>query len=244
MVSVPFSDHCAPLCQREENFEWLVSGLRSADTTDKWKYIELRPTDDFYKNKTEQLGFKPLAKYILHKVDLSPPEDEIFRDLDKNSLQRRIRRAERAGVKVVCENSQSCLRDFYSLMIRTRARHCLPPQPYVWFRNVLECMGNGAELSVPYAEKIPVAALLSLHFKNITYYKYGCSDERHHGLGAMPYLLWQAIVKAKLRGSRIFDLGRTGSDEHGLLAFKNHWTRLSQVPNLLDIFNSTIAHFF
>ena len=229
IVSLPFSDHCAPLCHTDEAFEWLVSELRSTNPTRKWKYIELRPTDDLSASKAEQMGFKPSARYTLHRVDLSPTVDEIFHTLDKNSLQRRIRRAQRAGVKAVWENSQWLLRDFYGLMVRTRARHCLPPQPYIWFKTVLECMGKDAELSVLYVEKIPVAAVLVLHFKEVTYFKYGCSDARYHGLGTMPYLLWQAIVRAKLRGSSLFDLGRTGSHEHGLLVFKNRWTRVSQV---------------
>lgn len=228
IVSLPFSDHCAPLCHADEDFEWLVSELASANPTGKWKYIELRRTDDFSRNKAEQMGFKPLANYTLHKIDLSTTVQEIFSTLDKNSLQRRIRRAERAKVKAVWESSQLRLRDFYELMVRTRARHCLPPQPYKWFKNVLECMGNDAELGVLYVEKTPVAAVLVLHFKDVTYFKYGCSDARYHGLGTMPYLLWQAVVKAKLRGSSFFDLGRTGSDEHGLLIFKNRWTQLRQ----------------
>jgi len=75
---------------------------------------------------------------------------------------------------------------------------------------------------------VPVAAVLVLQFKDTSYYKYGCSDERFHKLGAMPFLLWRAILKAKSVGSRTFDLGRTGDDQHGLIAFKNHWTPISE----------------
>jgi hypothetical protein len=44
----------------------------------------------------------------------------------------------------------------------------------------------------------------------------------------MPFLLWRAILKAKLMGSKTFDLGRTEDGQHGLIAFKNHWTPISE----------------
>ena len=51
-------------------------------------------------------------------------------------------------------------------------------------------------------------------------YKYGVSDERFHRLGAMPLLLWKAMLDAKDRGLSLFDLGRTDADNSGLATFK------------------------
>jgi len=88
-------------------------------------------------------------------------------------------------------------------------------------------MGEAVDLRLAYMKNVPVAAVMALHFKGTSYYKYGCSDERFHKIGAMPFLLWRAIVGAKSIGSKTFDLGRTEEDNHGLLAFKNHWTPVS-----------------
>jgi lipid II:glycine glycyltransferase (peptidoglycan interpeptide bridge formation enzyme) len=172
----------------------------------------------------QRLGFKSAGNYILHRVDLEPATEEIFRRLDKDSVRRRVRHAERVGVAEVCGKSPALLKDFFQLMVRTRARHNLPPQPYAWFRNLLDCMGEAADLRLAYLNDIPVAGVLVLHFKDTSYYKYGCSDERFHKFGGMPFLLWRAILKAKSLGSRTFDLGRTANDNLALLAFKNHWT--------------------
>ena len=114
-------------------------------------------------------------------------------------------------------------------MVRTRARHSLPPQPYIWFRNLLHCLGEPADLRLAYLKDVPVAAVLVFHFKGTSYYKYGCSDESFHKLGAIPFLLWRAILHAKAVGSRTFDLGRTEEDQQGLITFKNHWTPLSEL---------------
>ena len=78
---------------------------------------------------------------------------------------------------------------------------------------------------------MPIAAILSLQFRGRRLYKYGCSDARFNKFGAMPWLLWSAIVTGKSNGANEFDMGRTQEDNSGLLAFKNHW-----VPNLNDWF--------
>ena len=228
IVSLPFSDHCAPLCEPDEKFDSLICHLHTARAGQRWKYLEIRPTNESFGDRAKKLGFRSAAKYVLHRVDLEPAVEEIFRRLDKDSVQRRVLRAERVGVVEVCGNSQGLLRDFYQLLVRTRARHKIPPQPYAWFRNLLNCMGEAADLRIAYMKDVPVAAVLVLQFKDTSYYKYGCSDERFHKLGAMPFLLWRAILKAKSVGSRTFDLGRTGDDQHGLIAFKNHWTPISE----------------
>ena len=227
MVSLPFSDYCAPLCDGAAEFRSLMGALQATRVHRQWKYLEIRPANGEFDGTAEKLGFETAGKYILHCLDLEPAAEEIFRRLDKDSVQRRVRHAERVGVVELCEKSPRLLKDFYQLLVRTRARHNVPPQPYAWFRNLLDGMGSALDLRIAYMGKIPVAAVLILHFKDKSYYKYGCSDERFHHLGSMPFLLWRAILNAKSIGSRTFDLGRTGVDHDGLLQFKKHWGPVS-----------------
>lgn len=228
IVSLPFSDHCEFLCEPDEKFESLICYLHTARAGQRWKYLELRPVSRNFEEAVQELGFKPAANYVLHRVDLEPAVEEIFRRLNKDSIQRRVRHAEKVGVVEVCGNSQGLLEHFYQLLVRTRGRQNLPPQPYAWFSNLLNSMGEAVDLRLAYMKKVPVAAVWVFHFKGKSYYKYGCSDERFHKLGAMPFLLWRAMLKAKSMGSKTFDLGRTGKDHHGLLAFKNHWTPVAE----------------
>jgi hypothetical protein len=227
MVSVPFSDHCEPLCESEEQLADLLAALQNNGLRKTWKYFELRPVCQSLSSRLLKLGFQPTAHYILHSVNLDASDAKIFARFHRNCIQRRVRHAERVGVTEVCGRSQTLLRDFYGLMIRTRARHGMPPQPHLWFENVLESLGDAADLRLAYIKDTPIAAVLVLHFKGTSYFKYGCSDERFHSLGAMPLLLWRAILKAKSVGSKVFDLGRTDCDDLGLIVFKDHWTRVS-----------------
>ena len=124
-----------------------------------------------------------------------------------------------------CGQSEDLLKDFYKLLVRTRARHDLPPQPYEWFQNLIDCLGDTLTIRLAYKDATPVAAILTLRFRDSVFYKYGASDVRYKHLGAMPLLLWMAIRESKSTGAKEFSLGRSDEDNAGLITFKNHWTR-------------------
>jgi lipid II:glycine glycyltransferase (peptidoglycan interpeptide bridge formation enzyme) len=119
--------------------------------------------------------------------------------------------------------SEKLLRSFYHLVLRTRRRHQLPPQPLNWFRNLLACLGENAKIRLVYDANHPIAGIMTLQFRDIVVYKYGCSDPAYHRLGGMQFLLWRAIQEAKQDGAREFDLGRSDWDDTGLVAFKDRW---------------------
>jgi hypothetical protein len=228
LVSLPFSDYCEPLYSSGEELDFLVRYLGAALDREKWRYVEIRPVNDPFGMATNGVEFQPSRRYFLHRIDLRPEPSELFRNFDKNSIQRRIRRAERAGLVEKRGRDETLLRDFYGLLILTRSRHHVPPQPYAWFQNLVECFGDALEIRLAYKENTPIAAILTLRFRDTVYYKYGCSDKAFNHLGATPLLLWRAISSAKSTAAREFDLGRTDEDNPGLLAFKGKWGGRSQ----------------
>jgi Acetyltransferase (GNAT) domain len=223
LVSLPFSDHCEPLCDSAEDADFLIRNLQIALAAQKWKYIELRPIHMDLGQTGDNSDFLAAEKYFLHRLDLRPELNSVFGSLDKDSVQRRIQRAEKAGLKEKCGRSDGLLRDFYALFVITRRRHHLPPIPYAWFKNLIQCQDNALEIRVAYKDDTAIAAILTLRFRSVVYYKYGCSDTRFNRFGAMPWLLWRAIETGKSNGASQFDMGRTQEDNAGLLAFKNHW---------------------
>jgi hypothetical protein len=223
LVSLPFSDHCQPLCNSAEDLDFLMRYLRTVIEHQDWRYLEVRPTDWNFDLSKDTIRFSPTARHFLHILDLTPDINELFRKLDKHSVQQKIRRAERAGLVETCGRSEDLLKDFYGLFVLTRRRHRLPPTPYAWFRNLAKCQDKALEVRVACKDKTPVSAILTLRFRDILYYKYSGSDARFNNLGATPWLLWRAIAAAKLSGATKFDMGRTEEENAGLLAFKNHW---------------------
>jgi hypothetical protein len=222
MVSLPFSDHCEPLCDSAE-FETLVHYLQSALDHQDWKYLEIRLVDGRLSHGPESVGFRVKDKHLLHRLNLQSSRKDLFESFHKDSVQRRVRRAERAGIVEEVGRSERLLKDFYGLCLLTRQRQNLPPQPYKWFQNVVECMGERLEIRAAYKDDIPVASILTLRFRDTVYFKYGCSNSQFHHLGATPFLLWRAICEAKSNGATGFDFGRTEIGNAGLIAFKNKW---------------------
>jgi Acetyltransferase (GNAT) domain len=228
LVSLPFSDHCEPLCGSLDELGSLIS---CADATLKrhgWRYMEVRPVNEQFGKILAASGFRSAGNYFVHVMDLRPRLDELFRGLDKGCVQRRIRRAERAGLVEQTGTSERLLKDFYGLFVLTRRRHHLPPPPYRWFQNLVRCLSGSVEIRLAYKDEQPIAAILTMRFGKAGYFKYGCSDARFHKFGATPWLLWNAIAAAKSDGALTFDMGRTQDENVGLFAFKNHWVRSHQ----------------
>jgi hypothetical protein len=219
MVSVPFSDHCEPLLDTTDAAAALAGELKNAVATGKWNYVELRPASQLRALE----GAVPSPVCYLHTLDLLPAEHDLLRGTHKTAVQQPIRRAEREGLVYECGNSERLLNVFYRLMVRTRRRHRLPPQPVEWFRNVAACMGERLQIRAAFKDGIGVASILTVQYKDVAVYKYGCSDAAFQNLGGTPFLLWKAIVEAKAAGLTRMDFGRSDADNPGLIAFKDRW---------------------
>ena len=223
LVSLPFSDHCEPLCDSIEDANFLIRYLQTTQKDENWKFLQLRPINGDFSHTGDGIGCSPAARYFLHTLDLRPDMDVVYENLDKDSVQRRIERAERAGLVEKCGRSDGLLEEFYTLFVISRRTQGVPPTPYAWFRNLIQELGEALQIRVAYKDEIPITAIITLRFKEVVYYKYGCSDARFNKFGGTPWLFWKAIKDAKSNGESQFDLGRTESDNPGLLAFKNHW---------------------
>jgi Acetyltransferase (GNAT) domain len=228
LVSLPFSDHCEPLCDSREDLHFLLRYLQTAVEHENWRYLEIRSISGDLDQISDTNSSRPPVGYFFHVLDLRPSLSDVFRSLHKDSVQRRIRRAERAGLTENSGRSEDLLRTFYNLFVTTRGQHQLPPTPYAWFKNLFHFLGDASEIRVAHQAGKPVASILTLRFRDVLYYKYGCSDRRFNNLGATSWLLWNAIAAAKATGAAAFDMGRTREDHTGLLTFKNHWVSRPQ----------------
>jgi hypothetical protein len=222
-VSLPFSDHCQPLVDNSADLAELVGFLRKDVRSGNSKYCELRPVQSLSTDLGKQMDLTESAAYCFHTLDLRPNLDELCRGFHKSCAQRQVRRAEREGLVVREGRSEAELAMFYSLLLLTRRRHQLPPQPLAWFRNLIRTFRDGLLIRIALKNGCPIASILTLAHKKSIVYKYGCSDSAFHNLGGMPFLFWHAIRNAKESGAEEFDLGRSDLDNPGLISFKNNW---------------------
>lgn len=218
LVSLPFSDHCEPLVDGENERDQLLSVMAEQVREQKLLYIEIRPTQEF-----SVQNFRSSCQHYLHQIDLTPELDELFQNCHRSSTQRKIKRAEREGLGYEEGTSKSHLDTFYQLLLLTRRRQQLPPQPKKWFENLINCLGESLKIRIAFKGKRPIGSIITLRHKQTMVYKYGCSDAQFNNLGGMHLLLWRSIQEAKAQGLRVLDLGRSDLEATGLVTFKDRW---------------------
>jgi CelD/BcsL family acetyltransferase involved in cellulose biosynthesis len=220
LVSLPFSDHCEPLTDNGQRLGEVWEYLANNRVKNGWRHIELRPRGT---DCAEPSGFAASEEFWLHDIDLRRPLDQLFNSFHADSIQRKIRRAQRENLIYTEGRSEELQAAFYGLVSLTRRRHQLPPQPFDWFRNLVACLGPALKIRIASRAGTPIAGILTLRHRDMMVYKYGASDPAFHQMGGMQLLFWSAIQEAQADGCVALDLGRTATPHTGLLTFKDRW---------------------
>src|SRR5262245_35388440 len=221
LVSLPFSDHCQPLVENAEELMALLAAAQDDVRREGFKYLELRPLH----LAEQELVLARLSKSseaVVRCCDLARSRPEIVGGFHKSCILRRIRGGH---ANLVCEEGRSefLLGKFYRLLVFTRRRLQLPPQPLAWFRNLVDRLGDALTIRVLSTEGVPIASTLTLTFKRVVTYKYSCSNPQFNSLGGTIHLIWGIIQDAMQAGATELDWGKSDLDTPGLIVFKDHW---------------------
>jgi hypothetical protein len=248
LVSLPFSDHCEPLLDQMSDFPVIMSALDKDPSRQEWKYIELRPVTQGLLEGLPSFGKS--STFTFHKIDLRRDAQLIYRSFHDSCVRRKIKKAEKEELVYESGRSESLLGKFYHLMVITRRRHMLPPQPLVWFRSLVESLADRLTIHVLSKRGEPIAAIITLRYKESLMYKYGCSNAKFHNLGAMPLLFWKIIQAGKQEGATELDLGRSEREDKGLVTFKGNlggvaselnYYRCAPVSNALSMSEASVS---
>jgi lipid II:glycine glycyltransferase (peptidoglycan interpeptide bridge formation enzyme) len=220
LVSLPFSDHCESLVDNSDELDVLIKHAKQIIRDEKARYFEIRP---LYCRPGISSELNCSAKYCFHSLNLQPTVEKLFEEFHKDCVQRKIRRAEREKLRYEEGSSEELLQDFYRLLVMTRRRQYLPPQPLAWFRGLIAEFGMDLKIRVASKDGVALASILTLSHKKTMVYKYGCSNAAFNNLGGTALLFWRAIQEAKDRGFDELEMGRSDVDNLGLVAFKDRW---------------------
>ena len=220
LVSLPFSDHCDPLVHRSEELDEMLLHMKREVAEKKCKYIEIRPVSY---QPSGRIELSRGGTYLLHRLNLRPATEELFLNFHKDCVRRKIRRAEREKRQYEEGTSEELLRKFYRLLVMTRRRKGLPPQPINWFRGLIAAFGNDIKIRVAFKARTAVASILTLSHKKSMIYKYGCSNAAFNKLGGTALLFWKTLQEARDHGFEELEMGRSDIDNLGLIAFKERW---------------------
>jgi hypothetical protein len=220
LVSLPFSDHCEPLIDSPGELDAMLVQIKQQVNQGEWRYVEIRPVS--YEPNCHT-ALSRLVTYHFHSLDLRPRTEQLFQNFHKDCVQRKIRRAEREKLQYEEGTSGVLLQKFYRLVVMTRRRQYLPPQPLAWFRGLIAAFGTDLKIRVASKDGVAVASILTLSHKKTMIYKYGCSNVAFNKLGGTSLLFWRTIQEAKDRGFEELEMGRSDVDNLGLVAFKERW---------------------
>lgn len=92
LVSVPFADHCEPLVDQEQDVEIFHAALHNELNLGEWQYVEIRPLQPV---QNAMVHCRPSTEYAFHQLDIKSDLEKVFSRFHKDSVQRKIRRAEK-----------------------------------------------------------------------------------------------------------------------------------------------------
>jgi hypothetical protein len=247
-VSLPFTDYCEPIIDKDKDFAGLFNSLIEYGKKHGWKYIELRGGDKYLRRQesggrrqeagssnmnpdpwdlyppTARLAPFPSKKYFGHTLDLTGGEEKILSSL-RDSTRRNIKKAAAQGVEVNISNHPDGVKEFYRLNCLTRKEHGLPPQPYYFFQKIYDHILSRDLGSIALAsyKGRNIAGDVFFHFGDKGIYKYGASDKKYQDLRANNLLMWEGIKRSCAKGNKSFCFGRTELKNAGLRQFKTGW---------------------
>ena len=217
-IALPYTDECEPLVADSVSIRDLIEAAMAFGRMRGWKSVEWRGGRELFPEAPASLSFYG------HKVALDLDKERMFARLE-SSVRRAIRKAEKSGVSVTISQTMEAVKVFYSLQCKTRRKHGLPPQPFVFFRNIFDHIlsNNRGMIAIPSNQERPVAASVYLKMGTRAVYKFGASDEAFQHLRGPNLVMWEAINWLVDHGALTLHLGRTSLTNEGLRKFKLGW---------------------
>lgn len=220
LVGLPFSDLCMPLLPADCDADEVMRAIagQAGDSGAVALEVRGRPAADM-----RLCGYTNGTTFYQHVIELR--EDTNLDAQVHSSARRAIRKAEKEGVTVRLSTDAGDMRKFYELMVLTRRKHGLLPQPWRFFQNIQRYLvdeGSAHLLLAEHGGEV-IAGDLLLSFRDQLVYKFNASDPRFLHLRPNNLLLWHAMRFGIENGRRSLDLGRCEEDNEGLRRFKLLW---------------------
>ena len=218
-ISLPFSDYCEPLFKSRNLSQILAEEIINSLDIQNIKYIEFRTSRHLYPFETEQ--FRRDLRHIL-KLDKS--ESDLLKQCSDNT-KRNIKKAAKEKLSLKVQNDENGIKNFYDMMCETRKKHGLPPQPFLFFKNIHDIIVTKGLGDILFAIKDNnyISGAIYLKFGKKLIYKYGASYPQYLKYRGNHFVMWEAIKKYRDEGYEEFDFGETDLENDGLKRFKRGW---------------------
>jgi hypothetical protein len=231
LVSAPFATLFDPLVSTPGQVQQLLPALQELCVNLKAKSIEVRTLSAGRLMADD--SFATCCFYKHHYLDLAVGPDALMKSFHRTCVRQRICRAKECNLMLSVGKSESDMKEFYRLYKLTRRRVSRPVQPYRFIKGIWDAFrpDGRAELLLAFKEGTAIGGLLLLKFNQRVSAEYAVSDENFKNVSPNHFLFCEAILRAFAEGFKIFDFGRTASDNTSLMDFKRRWgTRVVDLP--------------
>ena len=217
-VSLPFTDHAPPLARDAASLERFGEGL-AAWSARMGAPVEVRGA------LPPAAGWRAVTVGLRHVLALDAGVETARRGFSETH-RRRLRQAERSGLRARIGRTADDVEAFYRLHVLTRRRQGIPVQPRRLLRGIWERLiaaGHGVVVLVEMPGRPPVAGAVLLAWNGTATLKFQASDETCWEARPNHLCYWESLRWASEAGYRRFDFGRTETRHEGLRQWKAGW---------------------
>lgn len=137
-------------------------------------------------------------------IDLQKKEDEIWNQCINSKRRNMIRKAEKAGIRIV--STKESFEDFYNLYSDNNYYNKIYCLPYNYFTDLQNLENVHFKPMTAYYNNEPVAAMGLVYDKNYALYWLGVTNKNAQNFGQGELLQWEAIKYSKSVGCQYYDL--------------------------------------
>lgn len=223
LVSIPFATLCDPLINNGQEMESLFEEALRLSKKLKTSYLEIRTLGTSALIQDKRLGSSPFYKH--HYILLDKDPDALKKSFHRTNVRQRIQRALDSNIHIKEATSETDMNTFFELYKKTRRKHGLPAQPYIFFQVLWEIFSPSKQMVLLLAEynsKV-IAGLVLFRYKKRVSAEILGTDEEYLNVSPNHLLFWEAIQSACRDGFKVFDFGRTSPNNESLMTFKNRW---------------------
>src|SRR5436305_7182303 len=228
LVSLPFTDVCPLIAVDQASANDLIDQAIHLAQEQRARYIELRAgSNEVLAGRTELIAGDLYVRWIM---PLESDPDKVWSRLRK-PVQHQVKKSQKQGVQVHIAQSREEMAHYYRLHLQTRSKkHGMPAQPQRYFYELWDTFASSGKMQLLLAEYEGniVAGMILLASGSTVRYAYGASDETYLHLAPNNLLMWTAINWGCKEGYQIFDMGRTATDNEGLMEFKRRWVATAE----------------
>lgn len=162
---------------------------------------------------------KPLFTKFTFQLDISKGEDELLKNMHQKTRYN-LRLAEKRGVQIVEDNSETGFEDYWKLMEETTRRQGFFAHGKGYHHKMWQTMtesGMGHLFKAVYEGKTLTTWMVFI-LNDTIYYPYGASSNENREVMASNLMMWEVIRYGKKQGCRLFDM----------------WGSLGPTPDLKD----------